>query len=341
MKNVNLSRRNFLHQTSAALAIAGVKGGNTAASGNPFPQAKTPATPEREPGYSNLGIRLKSYHIWDNHTHLGGFAGATTEEKVEDFLRFADRMGVERILLLTAASGGGHEPEHPDADGMRKMNDECIKAVRKAPDRIFGCAFMNPVYLDACMEEIERCVRNGPLTGLKFEFDTLRHPNEQPGNPTYDPPRDLSVLDPIFQRAAELKAVIIHHTWINTLGPENVAESTPMEVAKVASRYPTLTLLCGHTGGNWELGIRGIREYKNVYCDVSGSDPVAGFTEMAVRELGAERVLYGSDIAGRSFASQIGKVMGADLSEADRSLVLGGNLRRLMEPIMKAKGMKV
>src|SRR3712207_6583780 len=33
---------------------------------------------------------------------------------------------------------------------------------------------------------------------------------------------------------------------------------------------------------------------------------------MAVRELGAERILYGSDAGGRSFASQLAKVTGAD-----------------------------
>ena len=34
---------------------------------------------------------------------------------------------------------------------------------------------------------------------------------------------------------------------------------------------------------------------------------------MAVRELGAERVIYGSDAGGRSFATQLAKVHGADI----------------------------
>ena len=59
------------------------------------------------------------------------------------------------------------------------------------------------------------------------------------------------------------------------------------------------------------------------------SNPTSGFVEMAVRELGAERVIYGSDAFGRSFASQLGKVMGADIPEPARRLVLGENLRRL------------
>jgi len=61
---------------------------------------------------------------------------------------------------------------------------------------------------------------------------------------------------------------------------------------------------------------------------------------MAVRELGPERVVYGSDVGGRSFASQLSKVMGAGIPDSAKALVLGGNLRRLFAPILKAKGYK-
>ena len=61
---------------------------------------------------------------------------------------------------------------------------------------------------------------------------------------------------------------------------------------------------------------------------------------MAVRELGPRRIIYGSDVPGRSFASQLAKVMGADVSDEDRRLILGENLRRLLTPILDAKGIK-
>ena len=60
--------------------------------------------------------------------------------------------------------------------------------------------------------------------------------------------------------------------------------------------------------------------------------------EMAVRELGAERIIYGSDAFGRSFASQLGKVMGAEIPESAKRLILGENLRRILTPILRAKG---
>ena len=69
-----------------------------------------------------------------------------------------------------------------------------------------------------------------------------------------------------------------------------------MELAELSARHPGVPLVCGHTGGgDWSLGIRAIRAQPDVYADLGGGDPVYGEVEMAVRELGAGRVLYGSD----------------------------------------------
>ena len=83
-----------------------------------------------------------------------------------------------------------------------------------------------------------------------------------------------------------------------------------------------------------------MRSSPRISIDLAGSDPTAGFVEMAVRELGARRVIYGSDVGGRSFASQLAKVQGADIPEEARKKVLGENLKRLLLPILADKGMK-
>jgi uncharacterized protein len=69
--------------------------------------------------------------------------------------------------------------------------------------------------------------------------------------------------------------------------------------------------------------------------------PVTGEVEMAVRELGAGRVLFGSDFAGRGFASQLAKVYDAEISDRDRELIFSGNIRRMAAPIFRRKGMEV
>jgi len=64
-------------------------------------------------------------------------------------------------------------------------------------------------------------------------------------------------------------------------------------------------------------------------------------TDHDLVELGAERVIYGSDVGGRSFASQLAKVLGADIAESAKRLILGQNLKRLLNPILQHKGINV
>ena len=49
-------------------------------------------------------------------------------------------------------------------------------------------------------------------------------------------------------------------------------------------------------------------------------------------------MIYGSDVGGRTFASQIAKVIGANIPDSAKELILGSNLRRLLQPSLKAKG---
>ncbi|MEN6532497.1 MAG: amidohydrolase family protein [Bryobacteraceae bacterium] len=266
---------------------------------------------------------LKSWRIWDGHCHMFNFDGETPEEKMDSMLRLADRMGIERLCVYL----GYPANFYPTPEQLRGQNDQVLRAVNHSHGRAFGYVFVSPMHLQASLDELNRCVRDGPMIGVKFEFDTPRLASSPE-------------LDPIVARAGELRAVIMHHTWIKTTGNQ-VGESTPADLSQLARRHPSVTIICAHTGGNWEIGLGSIRGVKNLFCDLSGSDPTAGLTEMVVREVGPERVMYGSDVGGRSFASQLGKVMGAHVSDSVRRLILGGNLRRLLQPIFEAKGMRL
>ena len=144
-------------------------------------------------------------------------------------------------------------------------------------------------------------------------------------------------LDAIIRKATELKAVIFQHTWFKQDGTQYPGESTPLDLVELAKRHPHTHFICGHAGGQWEMGIRAIRAHKNISIELAGSDPTAGFTEMAVRELGPERIIYGSDSAGRSFASQLAKVYGANIPDAAKRLIFSENLRSLVETALRAK----
>jgi predicted TIM-barrel fold metal-dependent hydrolase len=86
--------------------------------------------------------------------------------------------------------------------------------------------------------------------------------------------------------------------------------------------------------GPWAIHVS-VRPHKNILVETSGFDPTAGFIEMAVRELGAERIVFGSHFPGRSIGTQLGKTLSAKLSGRARELIFGGDLRRLLAPILQ------
>lgn len=258
--------------------------------------------------------------IWDVHAHLHGVEGRTPEEKMTQLIRFADRMGVERVVLMM----GYPFLADPTTELLRQQNDQALKALSHFHDRAFGFVYLSGKHPAYSMKELERCVKNGPMVGIKL-WIARRCDNEE--------------IDPLIKRAIELKAPILQHTWIKTQG-NLPGESSPMDLAALATRHPNASFICGHSGGDWQLGLRPIRDLKNVVTELGGSDPTTGFVEMAVRELGADRVLFGSDAGGRSFASQIAKVQGAEVTDEQKKLIFKDNLKRLLTPILQAKGIK-
>ena len=295
-----VSRRSFQRGVVGAAALGLASRGRVVAGAGPAPSTDD------------------ALKIWDLHCHLSGVDGESPEERAGQLLTFADRMGIERLVFFM----GFPWSRDPSPADFRRENDQVLRAIRRWPDRTFGFAYLNPKYPDACLDELNRCVRDGPMVGVKL-WVTVR----------CNDPR----LDPIIERCAELGAVIFQHTWLKA-GGNPPGESTPMDVAELAARHPKVPMICGHTGGDWELGIRAIRASERVSIGTGGSDPTAGLMEMATRELGPERVIYASDVGGRSFASQLAKVHGADLSLAAKRQIFGGNLRRMMQPILRTKG---
>jgi len=301
-----MDRRSFLQSTAAA-SLAGVAHGRFASAAavddQPTDEVTDPTSRD---------------DIWDLHCHFSGVPGPTIEDRTRQILEYADRMGVSRLVFFM----GWPWSQDPTPDDFRRQNDQVLEALALRPDRLFGFAYLSGHHPDESLREIERCIANGPMVGIKLWVARKCS--------------DAS-LDPIVARCGELKAAIYQHTWLKTQGNYE-GESTPMDLAALAARHPDVSIICGHTGGDWTRGIRAVRASKNVSVGIGGSEPTSGFVEMAVRELGAERVIYGSDVGGRSFSSQLAKVYGADVPAAAKSLILGRNLRRMLTPILRAKG---
>ena len=72
------------------------------------------------------------------------------------------------------------------------------------------------------------------------------------------------------------------------------------------------------------------QQHANLYLDLSGSYITGPWIARMVREAGAERVIFSSDIPFIDLRYSLGRVVFAQLTAEEQKLVLGGNIRRLM-----------
>ncbi len=247
----------------------------------------------------------------DFHAHPG-YAHSLKElrPEFERALRAAKHHGVDWICLNAIADW---KPS-PAQAAVRKGNDAVLGLMADHPEDVIGFCYVNPRHGDEALAEIERCVVQEGMGGIKLWMACKASDRR---------------VSPIAKRAAELGVPILQHAWYK-VGGSGPNESTPADVAVLAARHPETMIVMAHLTGAGERGLADIAPYKNLSVDISGGEPEAGMVELAVRRLGARRVVFGTDTPIRSYGATVGKVLGAKLTVRQRNLILGENARRLL-----------
>ncbi len=104
--------------------------------------------------------------------------------------------------------------------------------------------------------------------------------------------------------------------------------------AELRRRYPTICMIIPHMAafnGGLRKVLNRFGEDPNVYLDTSLAPPRQ--VRRAIKKIGAERVIFGSDYSYGGISYELKKVMGLRLPEDERLAVLSGNILRLMGEI--------
>lgn len=132
----------------------------------------------------------------------------------------------------------------------------------------------------------------------------------------------------LFEFAAQHTKVILSHS-----GEE---KSLPADLLALANDFPQLTVILAHLGHSantdTKLQVRAIQASKhgNVYVDTSSSKSIrTGLIEMAVREVGSEKILFGTDTPLYFAPMQRARIDYADISHADKENILWNNSVRI------------
>lgn len=253
-------------------------------------------------------LREAGLEIVDAHAHLGPYRNFyIPENDAAGLVRVMDRCGVA-ITCLSA-----HMALGPDWIAGNRLTAE---AVAQFPDRLVGQAVANP-------HQPERIAAE-----LAFTFDQLgfRAVKLHPDLAAYS--IDGDGYRPAFEFAAERGCLVLVHSFHAS------RYCDPPMFGKLAERYPNIPIMLVHSGSMTAAfpgAIAVAKAHPNLYLDLSGSYNTGPWIVRLVREAGAERVIFSSDIPFIDLRYCLGRVLFAGLNPAEQALVLGGNIRRLLK----------
>ncbi|MCL6519284.1 MAG: amidohydrolase family protein [Armatimonadetes bacterium] len=251
------------------------------------------------------GIPLNDLLVIDAHCHMGRWHNFNIPKgDAAGMIEMMDRLGIRSCIVAHHSAIG------PD---FRYGNDEVLSAMAKFPKRIYGYATVNPNYPEAeLVAELERCISAG-MVGVKI------HPDVHQCNV------DDEKYRPVWEWANERRLPLLSHTSTGGRNPVKTFE-------KLAEMYPNVSIILGHSGFGSEganQSIQAALKYPNINLELTGSVIVYGTLERMVKQIGAERVLFGTDIPFLDARPQIGRVAFAKISEEDKQKILGLNAARI------------
>ena len=247
--------------------------------------------------YARTGERPDDMPLFaDNHGHMGGRASHyhLPDCDLEGIVADIRRHGIRKSIIF--GFSGIFSDEQPG-------NDVVAEAVRTYPDLFVGFTMLNANRgPDAMLAECERGKAMG-LKGVKLIAHYQCYPEEGPN------------IDVACQWAHDNGQIILNHNW-----------GSPEQMARLLEAYPNACFFTGHSSTAYaEL----MQDYGNLFvCSCPLHTP--GACEAVVAAIGADRLLFGSDLQDLPISWGLGPILFARISVAEKQLILGDNLLRVL-----------
>lgn len=243
--------------------------------------------------------------IIDIHAHIWCKTPERLVATKKELLDCAKSYGIDRIYVSGLANYISDEAE------IDYLNTEVANFMQEEPELIGGSVYVNPANKNV-LDVIKRATQEQGFEMIKLWCCTFA---------------DDSSVDPIMEYAEENGIPVLFHSFKKSV-PQIANESTGIHVANIARRHPKTKILMAHLGGNAYDGIPAIRDLKNVWCDQSGTIFHGDDLDYAVENIGAERILFGTDNA---YLTNIGQIKGANLTDEQKEMIFHKNAQKLLD----------
>lgn len=243
--------------------------------------------------------------VVDAHAHMGPYSRFFIDDPSPDsVLAVMDACGVD---LTVFSSHRGIELDAVEG------NLETRAIVERYPDRFAGWLVVNPHQdPDAVLAKFGD---DPSFVGLKLHPDLHEYP----------------ITGPRYEQAwawsAERGRPLLVHTWGGS------PHDDPRMVGEAAGANPGAVALLGHSGAHpagLDAAITAALETPGLVLETCGSTITGRWIQRMVRTVGADRVVFGSDVPFLDLRYQLGRVAFLDLTDAERAALLHDNARRIL-----------
>jgi uncharacterized protein len=252
--------------------------------------------------------------IFDAHLHCPAEKGELFQwrkvtRNFEEFVAYLDRTGVQRGIINSQRC-----LENGIASEFIAGNREVARYVEKYRGRFLGACVVNPLFIDEALREMEDCRKKYGFVWVGELCNYL--------TPSYD--YKIKQFDMLVEQATKLGMVLALHT-----------EGDEMEY--IANRFPKATIAFAHFGDDHEgetifKRIDTVAKHANCYLDTSGhGHDRVGVLEYAVKTIGPDRILFGSDFSINDPSTVIARIENAFLTEEQKRKIFAENLESLLK----------
>lgn len=256
--------------------------------------------------------------IIDSHCHVApgaGQLGARQDASEEAFLKAFDESPIDVAVLLPI------EPLIPTAF--------VLEVARKRPGRIACYGSVEPRRGFRCVGDLERLAAEHPIRGLKL------HPRRQGITAV-----DFPVVRALTEKAAQLGLPVLVDSF--PYGKGALRDDTLELIDALAEAVPEARLIIAHMGGIRLLeALIVARTSYSIFLDLSLVYSVYRNSHLeadifyAIRRIGADRCLYGSDYPDvaldRAYREMREALDRHGFSDDDRERVFGRNAAELLQ----------
>jgi uncharacterized protein len=263
---------------------------------------------------SEIKLNLPEPFIIDAHAHnqqrgdsVNGFPTPDMEFTPSDWVSFMDGYVCEKLLLIPS-----------EALFFNQSGEALSKELRSfAPDRFAYMELFNPRLADEqYLQKLKKSLLNPDCIGIKIHPSTHK---VEGGDARYEI---------IFKIAEEYNKPIMTHSWdVSDYNPVQYM-SHPDQFRTHLKKHHKMPFVLGHAGGRpgaFEATVKLCKEFDNVYVDFAGDYYHNGVIDAFASAIGAERILFASDVNWFDPRCNLGMFLGTNINDDDLLKMLRTN----------------